>query len=549
MDLVFFLLLLSPLILVHEFGHFLAARFFGVKVLTFSFGVGPKLLSFKPKETEYRLSLIPLGGYVRFLERGKEPMSRADHARTFEALRFSKRAAIVLAGPVMNLVFPIALYFSVFVQDTQFLAPTVGSVLPDYPAEGKLFPGDRIMAVNDEDVSTFQELRRIIGAHPRKSVRLRVFRDNQYVDVDVTPKETVRRRALDLEDRVGTIGIHPTPPAPVIAVPFGDKSGHGLATFDVLTHVAGQPVRTYGDVVRVLSENRGETVPVTYLRPVRLDGALGGLAQMAVYEAGVAALTPDPAPGTPLERVGFELADPYVGVLSNSGPLRRAGLQLGDKILRFDGHGVGSWSVFEERVRARPSGRYPLTYSRRGEARETFLDVPDIVDASAEVTSPLASMLGGGPWIPLAPEPRVKHPSPLTYAFSEAVRETVDVSRFLGVGLMRLVQGRMSLDQLSGPLTIYEVAREEREKGADYFIWLMALISINLGLLNLLPIPVLDGGALLIMSVEGVMGRALPGRARELTQVVGVVLLVLLMGVALRNDFRRGASPEATSQF
>ncbi len=556
MDFLFFLLMLSPLILVHELGHFLAAKFFGVKVLTFSFGIGPKVFRFRPRETEYCLGIFPLGGYVRLLERGKDEVDPREDRRTFEALGFGKRVLIVLAGPAMNLVFPVLLYFSVFVQTTAFLAPSVGAVLPGYPADGQLQTGDRVMAIDDEEVGTFEEVRQIIADRPGEALRFRVFRDNQHVEVEVTPVETVRRRALDIEERIGTIGIHPTPPAPVIAVPYrqtasADSSGHGLRTFDLLTHVAGKPVRRYADVVEILAENRGETVPVTYLRPVPVDAALGGLAQMAVYETGVAAVTPKSGSGTPLERVGFELADPYVGTLAAAGALRDAGLLIGDKLLELDGTEIGSWSVFEEQVRALPPGTYPLKFSRGVEIRKGHLEIPTLEPGGRESGPTLSTVLGGGPWVPLAPEPRVEHPTPIRHALSQAIRETADVSRFLAVGVLRLLQGRLSLDQLSGPLTIYEVASEEREKGADYFIWLMALISINLGLLNLLPIPVLDGGALVVMSVEGVLGRSLPGRVRGVAQAAGLIILVLLMGVALRNDverrFQRGETAQDSS--
>ena len=541
MDYLFFLLMLSPLILVHELGHFLAAKFFGVKVLTFSFGIGPKIVRFRPRETEYCLGILPLGGYVRLLERGKNAVDPREDGRTFEALGFLKRVVIVLAGPAMNLLFPVLLYFSVFVQTTAFLAPTVGAVLPGYPADGHLQTGDRVMAIDDEEVGTFEEVRQIIADRPGEPLQFRVFRDNQHVYVEVTPVEKIRRRALDIEERVGTVGVHPTPPAPVIAVPdeLPGAAGDGLRTFDLLTHVAGKPVRRYADVVEILAENRGETVPVTYLRPVPVDGALGGLAQMAVYESGVAAVTPKSGSGTPLERVGFELADPYVGTLADSGALRDAGLLVGDKLLELDGLPLGSWSVFEEHVRSLGSGSYALQFSRGGELHRGYLQVPVIEPSEHDSGPALATLLGGGPWVPFAPEPRVEHPNPIRHALSQAVRETVHMSTVLAVVLVRLVQGRVSLDQLSGPFTVFEVMSAERQKGADYFIWFMAFISINLGLLNLLPIPVLDGGALVLMTVEGISGRTLPARVRDIAQIAGLVILVLLMGVALRNDLER----------
>src|SRR5688572_2252146 len=169
---LYFVILVSSLIFVHELGHFLFAKAFGVKVLTFSLGFGPKILKLRGRETEYCISLLPLGGYVRMLEESKNDLVLPeDRKRTFESLSTFKRVVIVLAGPVMNLVFPVLLYFSVFVGDGPFLPPTVGSVLPGHPAFNKLFPGDRIMSVNGEEVGTFDELKRIIAKSPGQLLR------------------------------------------------------------------------------------------------------------------------------------------------------------------------------------------------------------------------------------------------------------------------------------------------------------------------------------------------------------------------------------------
>jgi len=188
MDLVYFIILVSSLIFVHELGHFMVAKAFGVKVLTFSLGFGPKILRFRGRETEYCIGVLPLGGYVSMLEESKaETVHPEDRQRTFESLPVYKRLLIVLAGPAMNLVFPILLYFSVFMSSAPYLPPTVGVVLPGHPADGKLRPGDRIMAVNGEDVSTFDELKRIIAKSPGQTLVFKVFRANHHVDVEVVP--------------------------------------------------------------------------------------------------------------------------------------------------------------------------------------------------------------------------------------------------------------------------------------------------------------------------------------------------------------------------
>jgi regulator of sigma E protease len=526
MDLVYFVILISSLIFVHELGHFMFAKAFGVKVLTFSLGFGPKVLRLRGGETEYCISLLPLGGYVKMLEASKtDIVLPEDKHRTFESLPVYKRVIVVLAGPVMNLVFPVLLYFSVFVSDGPFLPPTVGVVLPDHPAHGKLFPGDRIMAVNGQDVGTFDELKRIVARNPGQIVRFKVFRENKHIEVEMVAEETIERRELDIIERVGTVGIQPSAPAAVIGIPSSDSPAYraGLRTFDVVTHVAGKPVRRYMDVEAALRENRGETVPVAYVRPIVIPGALGGLAEMAVYEAGVVALTPDASGVDFTARTGIELADLYAAIVPQDSYLYQAGLRPGDKILRLDDEPVPAWSSFSERVRMAPDQPHRIEYlaARDGRIRTGEFQV---------------YALRMHHWIPLAPEERVEHPAPIRYALEKAVEEAAEVTRFVLVGIVRLAQGRISLKSLSGPIAIYEVAGKEGRKGAHYFIWVMAVISINLGLLNLLPIPVLDGGHLMFFAVEGILRRPIPLRVREIAHLIGMAILLGLMALAFKND-------------
>ncbi len=544
MDLLYFVILVSSLIFVHELGHFAVAKAFGVKVITFSLGFGPKVLRLRGRETEYCISLLPLGGYVKMLEASKtDIVLPEDRHRTFESLPVYKRILVVLAGPLMNLVFPVLLYFSVFMTDGPFLPPTVGVVLPNHPADGQLFPGDRIMAVNGKEVGTFDELKRIVAKSPGKPVRFKVFRDNKHLEVEVTAEETVERRELDVVERVGTVGIQPSAPAAVIGIADTDSPAYraGLRTFDVITHVAGQPVRRYMDLAQSLRENRGETVPVTYLRPDIMSDALGGLADFGVYQTGVVALTPDPRGTDFTSRTGIELADLYAAIVPEDSYLYKAGLRPGDKLLRLDDEAIPAWSTFREKVLSAPDRPHRIDYfaARDGRVRSGTFQMrrEDIRDEHGQTFAKY--VLRVQHWIPLAPEDRVEHPTPLRYALAKAVEETKDVTRFVLLSMVRLAQGRISLKSLSGPITIYEVAGDEGRKGPDYFVWVMALISINLGLLNLLPIPVLDGGHLMFFLLEGVMRRPLPLRVREVAHIVGMAILLGLMALAFKNDVER----------
>lgn len=541
MDLLYFVVLVSSLIFVHELGHFAWAKLFGIKVLTFSLGFGPKIVRIRGRETEYCVGIVPLGGFVRMLEESKEEeVLPEDRHRTFEAQALWKRVIVVVAGPAMNLVFPILLYFSVFARERHFLPPTVGTVLPGHAADGKLVPGDRVLAIDGEEIGTYAELTRIVSKSPGRELALKVFRDNGFVDVRVAPEEVVKRGELDLEERVGQLGILPSMPRPVIGVPRPDSPawGAGLRTFDLVVQVGGKPVRRFADLETALRDNRGENIPVVHWRPVAVEGALGGLADMAVFEARVVTLGPDPAPGDLLSRTGIELADLYAVDVPDAA-LQQAGLRPGDKVTDLDDVPLPAWSTFRERLLDAPGQPHSLGWTRDGrrmsgtiQMRRERWNGPDGQPIDRYV-------LRTAHWAPLAAEPWVESPTPLRFALASAVEKTADVVRVISIAALKLVEGQLSLSSLSGPMTIYDVAGEAAARGTDDFVWVMAFVSINLGLLNLLPVPVLDGGHLLFFALEGVTRRPLPLRAREVASLVGMAFLFLLMAVALKNDVDR----------
>jgi regulator of sigma E protease len=541
-DLLYFALLCSVLIFVHELGHFVWAKIFGVKVLTFSIGFGPKILRLRGRETEYCVGLLPLGGFVKMLEENRqEPVLPEDRARTFESQALYKRVIIVLAGPAMNVIFPVLLYFAVFVGETRFQAPTVGAVLPGHPAEGKLVPGDRILEIDGNRVSTFEEVKRIVAASPNKELKLKVFRENEHVEVTVTPEEVVVRKPLDIVDRVGEIGIKPNRPAAVVGIAGPDSPAYraGLRTFDLVTEVRGRPVKTFADLEQLLGENRGETVPVTYLRPVNVPHALGGLADLAVYESGVAALTPEAGHADLTSRTGLEPADMYVAVVPEGSAEWKADLRPGDRIIEVDQLEITAWSMLVERLMAAPDHPHVLTWRRGGQRKSGTIELrrEEYVDEYGERRPRF--FVRAQNWVPGVPEPPVENPSALRYAFASAVEETHDVIRFIVVGILRIAEGKVSISTLGGPITIYDIVGAEGAKGVSYFVWAMAVISINLGLVNLLPIPVLDGGHLVFFLFEAVLRRPLPLRVREIASLAGLVLLVALMTVAFKNDVER----------
>ncbi|RYE86135.1 MAG: PDZ domain-containing protein, partial [Myxococcales bacterium] len=416
-----------------------------------------------------------------------------------------------------------------------------GVVLPGHPAEGKLLEGDRILEVDGHEIGTFSELQRAIAQAPGREVKLKVFRSLSYVDVEVTPEEIIESDGLDQNATVGRLGILPHAPAPAIGISNPDSPAYraGLRTFDVLTSIGGRPVKLFSDVAKVIDDNRGETVPVTYLRPRFLEGALGGYTDLAVFEPGVAALTPELAQGDLNARTGLESADLFVAIVPPGSAQAKANIQRGDKIIKLDDEPVPSWSVLRERLFSAPTRPRKITYVRDGRQDAGIMQLRHEWFADESGQSHERYALRMEHWAPTVAEALVEHPHRYSHAARMAVEKTLDVTRFLVVSIVQIAQGKTSLSQVSGPIALYEVAGREGARGTDYFLWVMAVISINLGLLNLMPIPVLDGGYLLFLGSEAVLRRPLPLRVREVASLVGMLFLVMLMGVAFKNDVER----------
>lgn len=572
MDLLYFILFISILIFIHEFGHFAFAKLFGVKVLTFSIGLGPKVLKVRGKETEYCIGILPFGGFVKMLEEGKAelPILPEEKHRTFEAQPLWKRVVIVLAGPAMNLVFPVALYTSVYLEDKEFLPPTVGTVFPGKPADGKLFPGDLITAVDGAPVASFPEVQKAFATKAGVPMRVTLDRDGKSVDVTVTPNdevEVIEPSELELFEHVGRVGIAPTFAAPVIGIPRTDSPAWraGLRTFDRITAVNGRKVDTFVELQKVLSQNRGDNVVLTYVRPVAVPQGASGLYDFAVLETGIASLAPAPRQqgsvvreGDPegrakdvFDRTGIEGVEMYVAFVPEGSSEHKMGLRAGDRITHLDGIAQRMWKVERRGGHAiddttmlgmllrEPNRVHELVWTRDGERMSGTFQLrkerwDDEFGQHYE-----RYVFRTTHWQPRAATKLVPNPHPALYAVRRGFEETMNAIKFIVVGFVRIAQGRVSLATVSGPITLYDVAGDAGAKGTTYFVWAMAVTSVNLGLINLLPIPVLDGGHLLLFFIEWVRRRPVSVRARALSSLFGISVLIVLMLVAFKNDVSR----------
>ena len=269
-QLLAFLLLIGPLIFIHELGHLLAAKLVGVKVLSFSLGFGPALLKLRLGETEYRLAPIPLGGYVSLL--GPTPADDVPPHEESRALRSKPlwaRYLVLFAGPLFNLLLPILLYGAFFLGHTEVDPPIIGTILDQSAAqEFGLEPGDRVLAVNDDDLHAWRDLQDHVRRAPGQELHFEIERDGERIDRYISPRRTVVKTALGESIPRGQLGVFPWSYAPQIGLSELDCPAYesGLRTGDIITSINGEPIETIEQLVRELASNEDASVRLTYLR-------------------------------------------------------------------------------------------------------------------------------------------------------------------------------------------------------------------------------------------------------------------------------------------
>ena len=426
--LVAFLFVLGVLIFVHELGHFLAARRHGVRVLVFSLGFGPKILRYKRGDTEYCISAIPLGGYVKMAgENPEDP--RSGQPDEFLSKTKWQRFQILFAGPAMNIL--LAVVVTAFVLGVQgvrvpiFLdePAIIGAVVPGSPAEqAGLEPGDRIITIAGDQIATWKDLELAIGLRrPNRDIAVTVLRDGEPLTVTVRPVAEGRYEVSD-------IGVQPRANPQIVRVLAGERAEQaGLEAGDVILAVDGVPMVTRDQLISVISRSGGKTIQLTVLR----DGR-------------------------------------------------------------------------EQTVSATPEQR-----GDRG-------------------------WLG----VELQPPTRSFKPGPFE-AVKLSVERNIESSGIIFRTLGGLFTGETSVRQLQGPVGIAQLSGESAQEGFITLLSLMAMLSINLGILNLMPVPVLDGGHILIMALEGIARRDFSMQVKEKMLLAGFVVLMMLMVTVIYNDLTR----------
>ena len=441
-----FAITIAVLVVFHEFGHYLVARLCGIKVLRFSVGFGKILYSrrFGNGETEWALSAIPLGGYVKMLDEREGDVPPHELARAFNRKPAWQRMAVVVAGPVFNLLLAVVLYFGLFSYGVTDLKPELGEVPVNTPAaQAQLQAHEIVVSINGEPMPGWNE---------------------------------VRWRLLVLSLRGAPVEI-------VGRTPDGAEHRH--------------------------------TLDLGGIKPADLNGPF-------MHKLGL-------QPNLPILL-------PVIGKLVAGDVAERTGLRSGDRVLRVDGRDIATFDDWAEVVRAHPEHRLHMELERDGQRMAM-----DITPRKEMEQGKVIGRVGAYPQSD--PHAMDAFLTEVRYgpagALGQALQRTWDISSVSIEMLGRMVLGQASVKSLSGPINTAKYAGESVSLGVMPFIFFLAAISVGVGVLNLLPIPILDGGHLLYYTAELVTGRPVPESAWETGQKIGAVVLAALMILVFYNDISR----------
>ena len=516
-------ILLGVLIFFHELGHFLVAKLFDVRVERFSLGFGPALLRRTVGETEYVLAALPLGGYVKMLgEVPGEELPQAERERAFNYKPPWQRITIALAGPAMNMLLPVVVVAGLVMTGIPTLTSRVGAVKPGTPAQlSGLLPGDRIVSVDGAEIWRWKDLNTALSSAEAPAVAIGVERNGEALEF------VIEREPLG-DGGLGPLGVES----------FAAASMVGVVDEDGLAAMAG--VRT-GD--RIVAVN-GVEVADRYGLATALGQAEGAL-QLEVRrsledteERLLVTIRTDEARS--LEALGLVSADFSVLGVEPASPARAAGLEEGDLFLRVAGQPVVSREQVRDLIRASAGESLELELLRDGQTVSAELSATKRVipapDGGMETRFVIGISIGpeltGGEYV----DEVIANPF---VALWRGVVGTADMFVLIMRGLAQLFSGSGGIGSLAGPIGIGEIAADTLQRSWTDFFSFMAVISVNLAILNLLPIPVLDGGQILLTLAELVRGSPLPERAREMAQALGLSLILVLMGFAFWNDISR----------
>jgi regulator of sigma E protease len=540
-------LMLGLLVFVHELGHYLVGRWAGIAVEVFSIGFGPKILGWRHRGTDYRLSWLPLGGFVKFAGvHSSEDVPEGLPGIAFRDAPLLKRALTIFAGPFANFLLAIAAYSVLGMDGIPHPPPVIGEVLEKSAAAAAgIQPGDRFVEIDGRKIDTWRDLEKIISASPGKKLDVTVERGGaQRVVVSLTPAAVEAQDILGKSVTIGRAGIALGKLPPIVAVTEGNSAA------------ARAGLKTGDRVLAIVTEQKTWETPsmpdlVQALEAVIAGGGANTVQLKVAPEAAkdpkdtaVLFLDLAPARDRPALPKGREalralgIADAQLAVQEATESLASV-LRRGDVLTHWEGKPLANVFALREALMANQSPVVKATVVRDFQPLELELPLKPVEAQKPEgiATIYMLPVLFWGQ--PEEPPPVIEKYDGIGAALGYGLRETLVQTRALGGNVASLVTGDIPLKALGGPMLIAKVAGDSARRGWQTFLGSMALISINLGLLNLFPIPVLDGGQLVLMGAEAVRRRPLRESSVENFQKVGFAMILALVVLATYNDLSR----------
>jgi regulator of sigma E protease len=562
-SLFWFIVLIGILIFAHEGGHFSFAKLFKVKVLTFSLGFGTPIrigkfkLSFKPGETEYRIAWFPIGGFVRML--GDDPTEEIpieDQPRAFSTQKAWKRFLIIFGGPLFSILLAVPIYF-VFhlVQDTA-PAPIVGRVVPGSPAAlAGIQANDRVFSIAGSVTETYEDIDNGIQNSGGEKVKITVERAGKKLSFDVKPQPELDETGLELQGQRWDAGLKHRRQGNIIGVVRPDSPAvrAQLQCWDRVLEVGGIPVEGWWDAQNIIEGNGKHLLPVTVVRAAHVEAGAVTIKTPVLMETFVRPLDVSQAPPGTLHPTtayyGIEPIELYIGEVSEGLPAARNGVVAGDKIVSVGGQPIYSWEQFSLAV-AGQSDDVIKVQIRHDSVLRAIEFRPEIVTQTNEFKQKIRKLGLGVSYMPnTLPGQRIARPDRFLYASKMSFVDTGNAISMNIIGFVRIFQGKVKPSEaIGGPLMIADIAGKSAKKGWQYFVQMMAFLTTLLGILNLLPIPILDGGHIAFILTEAIIRRPVSIKTRVVTTYIGLILLAGLMIFALGNDISRYWS-EITSPF
>lgn len=433
------IILLGIIIFIHELGHFLFAKVLGVRVLKFSLGFGPKIIGKKYGDTEYLISSVPLGGYVKMLgENTDDELSEDDKPFAYNNQPVWKRVIIVSTGPIFNLVFAVLLFIVVFLSGIPTPYPDIGKIEENSPAAKAGFAtGDKVLAIDGHVVQSWDDIVKLLNESSGKSLLFKIKRAQEVMELSVIPVSKTEKNIFGEDKEYWDIGIFPLVYPVVGEVVEGGRAEEAdMKKGDRIIEIDGTPIKTWQDMTEIIHRNSGNQLNFKIERNNR------------IMELSI----------TPEEKTLY----------SPGGEAKKLGI-IGIKHIGND---------------------FIKKYS-----------IPDAISLSLEKT-----------W---------------------------DIIVLTFVVIIKLIQRVLPIDIIGGPIFILQMAGEQASRGLLDFIFFMAVININLGILNLLPIPILDGGHIVFLGIEAIRKKPLNEKFIAVSQRVGIAIIIIIMVFAFYNDIMR----------